>query len=143
MRKKLLFSALAFATVVFITQPFTAQQTAPPQSDEVPNHERVDSDKAKKMISYFVNNASKKDHNFTKFNREDLIAALQAMPEDTVKFVIGAFTEDGPGRKKGKPVIMLQLLENDKEIPGGNFLMYKYMQGAICPPPNGVCALEQ
>lgn len=146
MRKYLLFSAIALVTVVVCSQTFTAQQTTTPPADQANRrHDPVDSDKAKKMMAFFQNNASKKDHIFTKFSRTDLIAALNAMPElDTVKFVIGAFVDEGqPGRTKGKPVIMLQVRDDGKEQPGGDITNYKYLPGAICPPPNGVCALEQ
>ena len=145
MRKNLFFSAIALLALLIFSQTFIAQQTANDGVASTLTHERIESAKAKSMMSFFVNNANKKDHIFTKFNREDLIAALTAMPEtDTVKFVMGAFTEDGPGRKRGKPVILLQLSEVEKTIPGGHQeFTYKYLQGNICPPPNGTCALEQ
>lgn len=110
------------------------------------DHERIDSEKAAKMRAYFKNNGRRDRHEFTKFSRAELMAALESMPQtDSVKFIIGAFTDEdnGPGQERGKPVIMLQLWEQGKPIPGGHFSTYKYLQGAICPPPSGVCLLEQ
>lgn len=131
---------------LFYSQPFRAQNSnALPQSNASFNHDLIESGKAKDMKEYFKTKGRPKEHEFTKFNREELIKELTNMQGvDTVKFIIGAFmTDEGNGRKPGKPVIMLQIVETGKEQPGGYAATYKYMQGSICPPPNGVCALEQ
>lgn len=146
MRKYLLLSAIAFLCLVGFSQTFTGQQTTlavKALAATVFNHERIDSEKARNMRGQFVRNGRRDKHEFTKFNRDELIATLQSMQTDTVKFVIGAFTEDeANGREKNKPVIMLQVAENEREQPGGNLITYSYMMGAICPPPHGGCTLE-
>ena len=152
MRKYPLLIAVVLLAVILYGQTFTAQPTSAQISNGTITanriafkHKRVSSEKAGNMRENFKKNGKRDKHEFTKFDRAELIAALQAMPEmDTVKFIIGAFIEeDGPGREKGKPVIMLQVLNNGKQIPGDGAERFMYMQGAICPPPNGVCALEQ
>jgi hypothetical protein len=144
---------LLFGAIIFIVScsTFVSQQQVtytPVIAAEVVEapfgHEPVTSEKAQEMMRFFVNNARKADHHFTKFNRQELIEILQSMPEDmdTVKFIMGAFMEDGPGMKKGKPVIMLQAPDQSREQPGGLAVKFVYYKGAICPPPEGTCGLE-
>ncbi len=154
MRKYLFFAAVALLALLLFS-PLFYSKTASAQSDQALqnanpnaafNHEKVDREKALRMMNAFVNNARKADHKFTKFNRQELIDALAAMEGvDTVKFVIGATIDNTPGVPKGKPVIMLQLQEAEREQPGGHSLLtFTYLSGGICPPPHGrECTLEQ
>ena len=149
MRKYFLFAVLALLSALVYNPSFQAQNNRNARQQNAAaergaNHDRIDSDKAKKMKEYFKNQGKPKEHEFTKFSREELIEVLSNMQGvDTVKFIMGAFMDDeGNGRKRGKPVIMLQVVENGREQPGGYWATYSYLQGAICPPPNGVCGLE-
>ncbi len=154
MRKYLFFAVVAMMAIL-LCSPLFYSKTASAQSDNARqnasenaafNHEKVDPEKAKKMMDEFVRKANKGDHKFTKFNRQELIDALAAMDGvDTVKFVIGATIDDEPGKPKTKPVILLQLQEAEREQPGGHSLLaYSYLSGGICPPPHGrECILER
>jgi hypothetical protein len=150
MRKYLLFPLAAVVAVLFTSLFFNAKnvsaQTDNAVAMDTSRHERADREKAQQMMRFYVSNSNKRDHKFTKFNRQDLIDALQAMPDvDTVKFVIGATIDNTTDIPRGKPVIMLQVQQPDGEQPGGHtFLAYSYMVGAICPPPYGKdCVLEK
>jgi hypothetical protein len=143
----LLLGAIVFivSCSTFVSQHATYTPVITSEIEEARfRHEPVTSEKAQAMMRFFVNNARKADHHYTKFNRQELIEILQSMPEDmdTVKFIMGAFMEDGPGMKKGKPVIMLQAPDQSREQPGGLAVKYVYYKGAICPPPEGTCGLE-
>ena len=96
----------------------------------------ISSDSAKKMMKYFVNNARKSDHAFTKFSRKQLIEVLESMTADTVKFVIGAYASDVKPPLRNKPVILLQI-RTVGSVPGGAaFDRFSYLEGSLCPPPD-------
>jgi hypothetical protein len=146
----LLFSAAIILVVSCSTFLSPQNNAGVSTADEEPatgkalyRHDPVTSEEAQNMMRFYVNNARKADHQYTKFNRQELIEILESMPDiDTVKFVMGAFTENGPGMKKGKPVILLQAIEQGREQPGGLALTFVYYKGAVCPPPDGSCRLE-
>jgi hypothetical protein len=96
----------------------------------------ISSDSAKKMMKFFVNNAKKSDHAFTKFSRKQLIEVLESMTTDTVKFVIGAYASDVRPPLRNKPVILLQI-RMAGSVPGGAaFDRFSYLEGSLCPPPD-------
>lgn len=142
-----LFLLVVFFVVIGVKYHFyssTSAQSPNARRENRPPRRDIGSDSVKKMMNQFIKKAKKEDHAFTKFNRQDLIDALQSMPDvDTVKFIMGAYLDDVKGGRKAKPVIMMQIKDVTVQPGGVPKYRFSYLEGALCPPPDAPPCLSQ
>ena len=140
MRKLLFFAALAYVASCKAPAVSTSATFLPPVPGASLPDKLKDSTVANEMHDKYRKHFNKRaQHAFTRFNRQELINALQRSNEDSVDFIIGMYSKkNAQADTVRRLAIILKAVDTtikDKGIPVQQF----YTSRRICPPPQGSC----